>query len=532
VWVLGLAHSHNGAAALVRDGRVVAAIQLERLERVKRFPLRLAPTTVAPGVYRAINYCLREAGIGVEQIDAWAVSTPWRVPDAVHWPHGALQWVPHHLAHAEYVLHFSPQGRGLVLVVDAHGTYEEDRGRFDVAEQISTDAEVFGGDAESVSAYLFDAGALSLVYRTCAVTSAKHGALRRSVGAIWEQGSQRCFGVRDQAGKVMGLAAYGERSLPDRLLRLEDGGRLDTDLDLLLDPRLPFRNVAHEVQAQTTRVLLDLLARLAERTGTDVLYYTGGVALNVIANDAIARSGLFRALHMNGSCEDNGTAIGAALAVHRALTGERVAEPVTDLHGRCYSDWEVCSQLANFPVVVEELGEDGVAARAAARLASGAVVGWFQGRCEFGPRALGSRSILATPLDPAMRDRLNGRVKLREPFRPYAAAVLEDRARDHFDLDTPSPVMLRSASVLDPDLPAITHVDGTSRVQTVSAEGNPRLHTVLQAFGERTGKPVLLNTSLNVAGEPIAETPQDAILTLLRSEMDALVLHNYFVTKK
>lgn len=532
MWVLGLAHSHNGAAALVRDGRVVVAVQLERLERVKRFPLRLEADGVAPGVYRAVNYCLRHAGIGAERIDAWAVSTPWRVPERVHWPHGALRWVPHHLAHAEYVIHFAPQAPGLVLVVDAHGTHEADRARLDVAEPVCGDAEVFPGDAESVSAYRFDGDSLSLVYRTCATRDANDGLLRRSVGQVWELGSEICFGARDQAGKVMGLAAYGVRALPDRLLRMEGNGRLDTDLGLLLDPRLPYRTIAHEIQAQTTRVLLELLAWLKRRSAANVLYYTGGVALNVLANEAIVRSGLFREVHMNGSCEDNGTAIGAALAVHREISAGRVGEPLTDHLGMDHPDREARPELLRFPVEIEELEEDRVAARAAAELAAGAAVGWFQGRSEFGPRALGNRSILANPIDPATKDRLNGRVKRREPFRPYAAAVPVERAQEHFDLEGSSPVMLRGAPVRDAGLPAITHADGTSRVQTVRAEDNPPLHALLSSFGERTGKPVLLNTSLNVAGEPIAETPADAARTLLRTELDCLFVGRLLVRRR
>jgi carbamoyltransferase len=169
---------------------------------------------------------------------------------------------------------------------------------------------------------------------------------------------------------------------------------------------------------------------------------------------------------------------------------------------------------------------------AAARLADGKIIGWYQGRSEFGPRALGNRSILANPCGRSTRDTLNGRVKHRESFRPYASAVLLDKVGQYFDLKGDSPVMLRQATVLDPELPSIKHVDGTSRIQTVSREDNPRLYDLIKNFGERTGKYVLLNTSLNVRGQPIAETPEDAILTFLRTEIDCLFLEDFVVEKK
>jgi carbamoyltransferase len=205
---------------------------------------------------------------------------------------------------------------------------------------------------------------------------------------------------------------------------------------------------------------------------------------------------------------------------------------VTEYLGTEYTDYVVRMQLKRFPVVFEELEDAALAERAAEMLAGHRVVGWCRGRSEFGPRALGNRSILASACGARTKDLLNGRVKRREAFRPYAAVVPLDKASRYFDLVGASPVMLRQATVLDPELPAITHVDQTSRVQTVTPVDNPALHTLLEQFGASTGKHVLLNTSLNVASEPIAETPEDAILSLLRTEMDYLVINNFCVWRR
>ena len=531
MWVLGFANSHNGAVALIKDGTVEVAIQLERLQRIKRFPLEFSTSAIQTGVYKAINYCLRHADITVEDIDAFAATTPWSMKGDIFWPHGKLHWVPHHLAHAEYVLHYSGLEPGLVLVVDAHGTHECDRAKLDIPEKVAAQAQVFPGEMETVSAYSFDGEDLSLIYRMCGNKNELQ-LLTGSIGQVWERGSVICFGARDQAGKVMGLAAYGNGRMSGRVLWLDNLGRLVTDMRLLADSSVPYRDLAHVVQTQTSSVLIELLGLLKNRTLASVLYYSGGVALNVVSNEDLIRSGLFDTVHMNGSCEDNGTAIGAALALHRHTTRRRFPERTTEYHGHRYSEYEILLQLRRFPVSYEELSPADLIASASTELAKGSIIAWHQGRSEFGPRALGNRSILASPCSRATKAILSGAVKHREAFRPYAASILEPKVAVYVDIQGGSPVMLRSAKVLDPGLPAITHVDGTTRVQTVSREDNPRFYELIQAFGDKTGKYVLLNTSLNVAGEPIAETPEDAILALLRTEIDYLFIENFVVRKK
>jgi carbamoyltransferase len=531
MWILGLANSHNGAVALLEDGRVRSAIQLERLERAKRFPLKFQPERLGDGVERAIAYCLDAAGIAPDRLDGVAVSSPWRLPHAVHWPHAPLHWVPHHLAHAEYVLHYGEGRPGLVLVVDGHGTYHADRPGMQLQETIAADARVFPGDAETVSAYRFDGHRLELVYRTSGVHNpARGGLLDHSVGAAWELASLRCFGARDQAGKVMGLAGFGHGGAAEGLFSLDAEGRLITRLERLTGTGLPFRDIAAGVQAQTEALLVDLLRRLRPLAAGDALYYTGGVALNVLANRRILDAGIFDSLWMNGSCEDNGTAIGAALALHHALGNSRRQEAAREDYGIPYGRDQLLQSLLRVPVRFERLEVTECSRRAAALLAAGKVIGWFQGGGEFGPRALGHRSIFGHPGLEGVKARLNGRVKHRESFRPYAAMVTEAAAARFFDLPCASPMMLLSARVLDPRLSEVNHVDGSCRIQTVTAEREPLLDALLQAFEEASGLPVLLNTSLNVAGQPIVETPDDALLTLLRSELDALVLGDYLVT--
>jgi carbamoyltransferase len=290
-------------------------------------------------------------------------------------------------------------------------------------------------------------------------------------------------------------------------------------------------DIAAHVQDRTNATLLDLCRFLRGRYEAPHLCYSGGVALNGLANEHVIGAGLFEDVFQNGSCEDNGTAIGAALAVHHALTGGRVAEPVTDYYGRPYSEAKAEAAFARYHVPMETLDREGLLARAAESIAAGRVIGWHQGRGEFGPRALGNRSILADAGNGAIKAVLDTKVKRREPYRPYAPAVPLDVAGEYFDLAGASPVMIRVGYARDDRLPAVTHVDGTSRVQTVTREGNALFHDLLWAVGRETGIPVVLNTSFNMAGEPIVETPEDAIRTFLHSGMDELYIGRHVAAR-
>jgi carbamoyltransferase len=340
----------------------------------------------------------------------------------------------------------------------------------------------------------------------------------------------------------MGFAPFGDPQVFGdlRTLSLDSSGRMSLDFRGLLDrcrsPNLSRRDVtddphyadvAAHVQAVTNEFLTSLVRFLLRRVPSRSVCFAGGVALNGVANELLRRR-IGIDLHVAGSCEDNGTAIGAALAAYHAETGARVPEAATDYYGREYTAADVAAALGRTRNVTR-LNDEDLVSYIAGALADGKVVGWFQGRGEFGPRALGNRSILADPRDPGMQDQLNYRVKHREGFRPYAPAVPEERAGDYFDVDGPSPMMLRVVPVTVNSVPAVTHVDWSARVQTVNRSQNRRFYDLLTRFGERTGIPVLLNTSFNLAGEPIVESPADAIRTFERTEMDLLVLGNVVV---
>ena len=566
MWTLGISCSHNGAVALINDGKVACAIQAERLTRVKRQGVYL--TDDADTVTQCVRYCLDSEGIGYGDITHVAVCTPWQSAaleksglDA----HigGSLNvgipivTVPHHYAHAEYAVHYGPMDPGLVLIVDGSGSYEEDRANLAVQETVDPDARLFVSPRgkETISGYYFDGESFRLVYRfahpsgpeTTPAAGILNIRLLQSIGHLWRWASWYCCGGGNDAGKVMGLAAHGDVAAHADLdfAHIRSDGFLSIRFDLLnqkfRSPNLAgieisgnrhYADLAAAVQDRTNRMLTDLLALMKNDHPTDVLYYSGGVALNVVANEVITRSGLFGTVHMNGSCEDNGTAIGAALAAYAHLTGERLSEPVTDYYGRTYNDSEIEAALDAARCPYRRLSDAEVTETSARLLSDGAVIGWFQGGSEFGPRALGNRSIIANPTDPQIKYVLDLIVKRRERYRPYAPAVLAERSRDFFDIDGPSPVMLREGAVHNPArLPAITHVDKSARVQTVERGENPRYYDLIKCFGELTGVPVILNTSYNLAGEPIVESPEDAVRSFVKSGLRNLVIGNYLVDR-
>lgn len=555
MWILGIAGSHNSGAALIKDGKVVVAIQTERLVRCKRQAISL--DRMAQHAAEVIRYCLRYAGIDLPDLEAIATCTPW---DTIH-PRFAFQFtrpyaplprfvtVPHHLAHAEYAMHYSPLEPCLVLVCDGSGTYEYQRACLDIREEEEEALKYVSDDGkESISAYTFDGSHLKLTYRVAygAVNDPDSSEPRdwlASLGHLWEWSALYCHGNFQEAGKVMGLAPFGDSNVHADLktLSLDSKGKMWIDLPGLFrrfqSPNVSgaditgnrhYEDLAAHVQDVTNQFLVELVRFLQTRHATDRLCYSGGVTLNSTANEYL-RKRLGLKLHMNGSCEDNGTAIGAALAVHHSSTGQRISEAVTDYYGREYSSEEIRESLRGYSGNVMTLPRSELLRYTSQALASGRVVGWFQGRSEFGPRALGNRSILADPRNSRMRDFLNRRVKHREGFRPYAPAVIEERAAEFFDIEGPSPVMLRVVPVRGTSLPAITHVDGTARIQTVNRRQNEIFYDLLTAFGTETGVPVLLNTSFNIAGEPIVETPGDALSTFGRSDMDVLIAGNLVI---
>ncbi len=568
MWILGISRGRNGSVALLRDGRVVCAIQAERITRVKGQVLLLDGD--AEIVTRCVRYCLDTAGIDYDDLSAIAICTVRHIPGLSHdrmstliggiVPSGtAILSAPKHLCHAEYALHYSSLEPGLVLVADGGGAYEDDRAALSLQETVHTGARLLVGahGREVVSAYIFDGASLELVYRFAdpvgddpVPESTVHGVpLLQSLGHLWKWAGWYCCGGESSgdAEKVMALASYGDVSAHAALgfARLESDGRLSIRYDLLndrfKDPNTAGRDisgVAHyadlaaAIQDRTGRVLTGLLAQIKNRHSFNTLYYSGSVSLNILATEEIRRSGLFGAVHMNGSSGDNGTAIGAALAAHQKLAGRRDGTAPAECYGRTYGDDEIEAALAAAGCASRRVDDEQLPAEAARLIAEGAVIGWYQGGSEFGPRALGNRSILANPTDPHVKYVLDLIIKKRERFRPYAASVLAERCARYFDLHGTSPVMARIGAVQNPvRLPGISHMDRSVRIQTVTRLDNARFHNLIRCFEELSGVPVLLNTSFSAADEPLVETPADAVRCFVATGLRNLVVGNYIAER-
>jgi len=372
------------------------------------------------------------------------------------------------------------------------------------------------------------------------------------------------FEVNEGEYKVMGLAPYGRPRFVSQISRmLEDGPDGDYRLnlryfsflqqdrmysdelaDLLGVPPRSYgseltpdhKDIAHSAQLVLENILLKKVRYLHTKVASENLCMAGGVALNVVANRRCLSEGPFKRLFVQPASGDAGSCLGAAAVAHVRRTGARPRQKL--MHsaylGPSNPVDETWRLLAASGVEFSDYRENpsGLVETVVDKLIQGQVIAWVCGRMEFGPRALGARSILADPRRPEMQDRINALVKQRESFRPFAPAVLESSAREHFALDHSSPFMLETCQVISPiPLPAITHVDGSARVQTVTAETNPRFAQLLERFHQRTGCPILLNTSFNLRGEPIVSTAMDAISTFGRSRMDTLVLDDFIVER-
>ncbi|HSK80922.1 MAG TPA: carbamoyltransferase N-terminal domain-containing protein [Thermoanaerobaculia bacterium] len=551
--ILGLsAFFHESACCLLRDGQLVAAAEEERFSRVKHDP-RLPAS--------AFRFCLERAGLGILDIDGlayyespvkklsrqlWAgvpkgapPGLPWLDPgqperairEGLGWE-GPLYFYDHHLSHAASAFFYSGYPEAAILTVDGVGEW----------------ATTTYGRGQGSKIELFEEvefpHSLGLLYST----------LTSYLG----------FEVNDGEYKVMGLAPYGEPRFVEEMRKLVlpgEGGQYRLDLryfDFLQGRRMfsedlvrlfgepprereseigPFhKDVARSLQVVLEEILLEKARYLHERTGARDLCMAGGVALNVVANGRILREGPFERLFVQPAAGDSGGCLGAAALAHVELTGERpAAGPLRHVYlGPSSSADEVAGLVTatGLPALDFRGREADLLEAVVDRLVRGEVVGWLHGPMEFGPRALGARSLLADPRDPGMRDRLNRLVKKREAFRPFAPSVLAAHASEHFGLDHPSPFMLETCRVTSPlDLPAITHVDGSARPQTVDPEVSPRYAALLEAFRRRTGCPILVNTSFNVRGEPIAGSPVDALFCLGSSGIDSAVLEDFLIDR-
>jgi carbamoyltransferase len=589
--ILGIsAFYHDSAAALICDGKIVAAAQEERFTRKKHdydFPSN------------AVKYCLAEGGVGPSDLDAvafydkpitkfarimetyfgvaprglrsfmmamplWLRQKLWipleiekalelagvEIPDAMYFPE-------HHESHAASAFFPSPFANAAIITVDGVGEW--------ATTSISHGR---GNSIEFISEMRFP-HSLGLLY----------SAFTYFTG----------FRVNSGEYKLMGLAPYGEPvyvdKIRDNLIDVREDGSFRLDLSYfgyLDDLRMTndkfaalFDGPARSPESEITKREMDLaksiqvvtedivirMARHARKiTGEENVCLAGGVALNCVANGKLLRENVFKNLWIQPAAGDAGGAIGAALAVwHTVEGGERAVDEVHDSMsgsylGPSFSNDEIEAFLTSKGYVARKLSEDEWADTIARLVDEQNVVGLLQGRMEFGPRSLGCRSIIGDPRSPKMQTIMNLKIKYRESFRPFAPSCLEENAKEYFDIDSPSPYMLLVAPVQEErckrteknqekpmrewvneersDVPAITHVDWSARVQTVSKETNEPYHRIIKAFEERTGYGIMINTSFNVRGEPIVCTPEDAYRCFMRTEMDCLVLESFLLQKK
>jgi carbamoyltransferase len=591
--ILGIsAFYHDSAAALVEDGRIVAAAQEERFTRKKhdsRFPAH------------AIEYCLKQAGVGLDAVDnvvfydkpflkferlletylafaprglqSFSMAIPvWlreklfqksllkrelkRYAPDYDWSRRLL-FAEHHQSHAASAFFASPFEEAVVLTMDG------------VGEWATTSVGFGSGNKLEMRREIHFPHSLGLLY----------SAFTYYTG----------FKVNSGEYKVMGLAPYGEprfaKLILDRLIDLKSDGSFKLDLsyfdyctglrmtnkafddlfggpprgaDELLTQR--HMDLAASIQAVTDEVVLRLTRSLASETGAQNLCLAGGVALNCVANGKVLRDGRFRRVWVQPAAGDAGGALGAALCAYhlfrdqpRRVDGEHDLMQGSYL-GPDYSQREIEERLTALGARFKVVSDDDVIRRTVDALADGKAVGWFQGRMEFGPRALGARSILGDARSPSMQSVLNLKVKYRESFRPFAPSVLREDVADWFEIDSDSPYMLMVADVAKQhrremtaaeqalfgieklnvprsSIPAVTHVDYSARIQTVHRETHPRYHALLSAFKARTGCPVIVNTSFNVRGEPIVLAPDDAFRCFMGTDIEVLAVGNCILSK-
>ncbi len=573
VTILGINAFHGDAsAALVVDGQLVAAVEEERFNRIKHW---------AGFPAQSINYCLDFGGIKASDLDHVAISTN---PRANMWP--KLRFLMQNRPSLQAVFdRFKRRGKTL----DIFGQFatavglsrEEVRAEFHFVEH--HDAHVGAGFLISP----FDEAAILSVDGmgdfTSNLTAYGNGNRWNEISRVFYPHSigflYTCitmylgFPFYGDEYKVMGLAPYGEPEFADffrKMIRCEgDGFRLDlsyfthhkrgikmewNDGAPTIEPfyseklikelgpaRLPKEemtrrhdNIAKSLQVVTEEVILHMLRALYQKTKSKNVCLTGGCAMNSVANGKVTTETEFENVYVPAGAADNGTSFGAAFQVWNCQLGNR--RSFTQNHaywGWESSEAEIVDGINGFGLPFRRLDDQELAEEVTEKIIKGLILGWFQGRMEFGARALGNRSLIADPRREDMRDIINLRIKFREKFRPFAPSILEERVADWFEIDEKAPYMEKVFPIRKDRralIPAVTHVDGSGRLQTVSKTTNPKYHHLIETFFKKTGVPILLNTSLN-ENEPIVRTPKEALSCFLRTDMDILVLGNYVIDR-
>jgi len=570
MYSLGIScYYHDSAAAILKDGHVVAAVEEERFSRKKfddGFPRM------------AIDWCLKEAGITPEQINSvafydkpvlkferlldnyiavaprglysflnvipkWLHKRLWikeEIKKHMRGYQGNIIFPEHHMSHAAHTFFTSPFDEAAILTVDGVGEW-------------STSSF---GSAENTSIKLTND-------------------IRwpHSIGMFYSAFTYFLgFKVNEGEYKLMGLSAYGKPKYYDLILNeildVKNDGSLHlnlkyfaftydkvmtnqkfAELELFGIPRreedAKAEQIHYDIGASAQKVLEDIMLKMVnhvhKKTGMKNLCLGGGVALNGVANYRILKEGPFESVHIPPSPGDGGSAVGCAQYLYyihkkqrRIIVQDHAKRIQENVYvGPSFSNDEIKSFLEENNIDYEYLAREQLLQTTAKLISEQNVVGWYQGKIEWGPRALGNRSILADPRDSKMKDVLNEKIKHRELFRPFAPSILEEYVSEYFDLNIPSPYMLFVAKVKKPDkIPAVTHVDGTGRLQTVSREANPLYYDLINDFYKITGVPVLVNTSMNVRGEPIVNTPEQAYAMIIKTEMDYIMMGNYMIQRR
>ena len=555
---------HDSAAALLKDGHVIAAVEEERFSRNKfddGFPKM------------AIEWCLNEGGIKPNQIDSVAfydkpvlklerlldnyiAVAPRGLPSFLNtipkWLHkrlwikneikktlkgfnGEIIFPEHHMSHAAHTFYTSPFEESAILTIDGVGEWSTTTFGYAIDNTINLTNDIRWPHS------------LGLFY----------SAFTYFLG----------FKINEGEYKLMGLSSYGTPKyydlILDNLIDVKDDGSIHLDMRYFafthdkvmtndrfaelfgISPKKKdekMLQVHFDIGASAQKVLEDVILKMAnhvhEKTQMKNLCLGGGVALNGVANYRLLKEGPFDNIHIPPSPGDGGSAVGCAQYLYHIYhnnkriieqdSAKRIYENV--YVGPSFSDEEIIQFLDSKNISYEKFDRESLLKKVSHLIADGNIVGWYQGRMEWGPRALGNRSILADPRHGDMKDILNEKIKHRESFRPFAPSILEEYAFEYFDIDTPSPYMLMVAPVKKPkNIPAVTHVDGTGRLQTVSKVSNPLFYDLINEFYKITGIPVIINTSMNVMGEPIVNTPEEACQMIVKTDMDYLVMNNFLI---
>lgn len=554
LWVLGISASHNGAACLLKGDEIIVAIQEERLSGFKRHRIYGAKPSLS------VPYCLNYAGIRPRDLSAIILCAGGHARSTAQdirrnplfkgvLGHVPVLTIPHHFGHAMSAFATSGFEESSLLVIDGMGSPYEDL--FEDERRAVRRRVRDGWETAS----LYAASGTSLTVLEKHLVEKGHWLLKRrggmplfgSLGGMYSAVAHQLFGDAMEAGKVMGLAPYGiPRLAPEQFFEVTRGGsfifRDVVPQAFRHNDRWParedeYRDLAASVQSALESAILYLAKRLRSLNPSENLCYAGGVALNSVVNERLIRESGFKRVHITPVADDSGPAIGAAYYGLWHLRGVNTRRRmVHDGFGRPYAGDSVLSAVHTTPGVRFIRSRD-VISDAVELLCSGKIIGWFDGRSELGPRALGQRSIICDPRRPDGKAILNLRVKKREAFRPFAPAILLEEAEDWFDLGgapPASPFMLRVCKFRPGKadvVPAVAHVDNTGRLQTVTRAANGRFYELIRRFHKRTGVPLLLNTSFNVMGRPIVETPEDALSCLLESGLDCCVFEEGIISK-